>query len=472
MKNSERTSDFSHETKTLASHVAILEELDRIKSDEMFASASRLVDLLDYIVTQHLTAPGRKIFAKTIAEEIYDRTLDQDSDNHNIVRVDAGRLRRRLAEYYAGPGQNDPISIHVDPGAYVPRFEVRNLAPVVRNTEPAETGTSLRNRYGLAVLISSVLVALLFGFVLGNTAPRFGRLDASETVGVAHSSDSKLEAERRARMTKSLSSMQAVTLADHARNLIFPMFEQDQLELSLAMFRQAIRKDKTYFGGYAGASQCLSAMAVLLSDDTARHEFLSESRRMVDRAIELSPTNSWSQSALSWTLFAEGQVAGAREHAEIALELAPTDGNVLDFYAMLMLLVGDFEAAREAADPDRTRTSGLGRYANRSFFGAASFHLGLYQEAIGSLTAATVSGDPISAPTLAYLAASYQGLGKTKRAKQYALELMENWPRFNPSVVFGRIYLNLDHTKSVSDKLRAAGWIESERKAPKRPITK
>ncbi|SHJ54612.1 hypothetical protein SAMN05444000_11015 [Shimia gijangensis] len=462
MGSAENHSDLNTHYAALASRTEILEALERIKSDESFAGASRLVDLLDYIVTKHLADPERKILAKIIAEDLYDRALDQDTDSHNIVRVDAGRLRRRLAEYYVGPGQNEPLLIHVDPGAYVPRFEVRSTETSPRDATPKVADAGLRRSQGSMVIVGAVLVALGCGFLLGTITSLRGHPDAPEAAITPTSGDPKLEAERRARMSKSPSSLQAVTLSDHARNLIFPMFEREQLKLSLAMFRQAIRKDDTYFGGYAGAAQCLAAMALFLSDGPDRSGLLAESRKMVDRAIEQSPTNSWSQSALSWTLLVEGRDSEAREHAELALDLAPKDGNVLDFYAVVMLLTGEFDAAREAADPDRERTSAVGRHADQSLYGAASFHLGLYQDAIDTLIAASLSGSPISAPNYAYLSASYQGLGEVDKARKYAFELMENWPEFNPSVVFGRIYSNPDQVKGVTDKLLAAGWQQGE----------
>ncbi|WP_425046507.1 hypothetical protein [Primorskyibacter sp. S87] len=442
----------------LSTEADILGELQRVRSSEMFKGASRLGDLLDYVVNQNLSDPSRKIFAKTIAEEVYGRSPDQDTDNHNIVRVDAGRLRRRLAEYYAGPGQNDPLFIHVDTGGYVPRYEIRRTEDVETEARHQAGDSPPPARSGRKTLVVLTLAALLVGFGLGALIHPFGRSTVEQPLQLEHSGDPKLEAERLARLAKSPSSLQAVTLSDHARNLIFPMFERQQLELSLAMFQQAIRKDAGYFGGHAGSAQCLAAMAIFLPDGPKRTELIEEARQSVDRAEELSPTNSWTQSALSWVLYVEGDIEQAKEHADIALNLAPADGNVLDFYAILMLFVGEFEASRSASDMERLRTSGLGRFANLSINGAANFHLGNYQEAIVSLNAATASGDPFSAPTLAYLAASHQALGNTKDAKRYVLELAENWPDFDPEVTLRRLYKSPDQVAEIADKLTEAGW--------------
>lgn len=436
----------------------VLDALQQVRSSDMFKGASRLEELLDYVVRQNLSDPSRKILAKTIAEEVYGRSPDQDADNHNIVRVDAGRLRRRLAEYYAGPGRSDPIVIHVDTGGYVPRYEVRQPKEEKHQPHPQAMGSEPAAFRRIGVLVGAVLIALMAGFWLGGLVLPFGAPTPEQLPQREHSGDPKLEAERRARLAKSPSSLQAVTLSDHARNLIFPMFERQQLQLSLAMFEQATRKDAGYFGGHAGAAQCLAAMAVFLPDGADRTAFLDKARHRVDRAVALSPTNSWTQSALSWVSYVEGDVEEAKAQAGLALDLAPADGNVLDFYAILMLFVGEFEAARAASDPDRVRTSGLGRFANRSINGAANFHLGNYQEAIVSLNAATASGDPFSAPTLAYLAASHQALGQTKRAKRFVQELAENWPDFDPEVTLGRLYHDPDQAAALAVDLKKAGW--------------
>ncbi len=125
----------------------------------MFTGASRLGDLLEYVVRQNLADPSRKILAKTIAEEVYDRSPDLDTDRHNIVRVDAGRLRRRLAEYFAGPGQDDPIVIHIDPGGYVPRYEISR--PDEPHPErPSVNGTpDHQSRTGVYRILGAVLIS-------------------------------------------------------------------------------------------------------------------------------------------------------------------------------------------------------------------------------------------------------------------------------------------------------------------------
>src|SRR5262249_13140091 len=52
-----------------------------------------------------------------------------DPKQDSIVRTEAGRLRARLAEYYAGEGGEEPVIIELPKGGYVPVFRRLNGAP-------------------------------------------------------------------------------------------------------------------------------------------------------------------------------------------------------------------------------------------------------------------------------------------------------------------------------------------------------
>jgi hypothetical protein len=58
-----------------------------------------------------------------IDTDVFDRDARCDPRLDPVVRVDAGRLRSKLADYYAGPGTSDPIVITVPRGGYAPVIE-------------------------------------------------------------------------------------------------------------------------------------------------------------------------------------------------------------------------------------------------------------------------------------------------------------------------------------------------------------
>ena len=434
----------------------INEALDRLLASEGLANSGRLQDFLRYIVGKAIEAPEQKIPAKAIAHDVYDRPSAVGIDNENVVRVDAGRLRRRLAEYYAGPGRDDAVVIHIDAGGYMPRFERR--APPPLQPSAMQPPRPVARRSGLVPFLVVGAVAAVAGFGIAVILDRPDHPQATASSVTGPSKDRSPE--RQALMDKSPASLQAVNLAEQARDLLFPLFEREQVALTLGMFRHAIGKDESYFGGYAGAAQALAALAVFEPDGPARNKHLVEAEAMAKRAEQLGATQAWSQSAIAWVAVVSGQFDEALRHARRALELAPRDGNILDFHAIIMLSLGEFAEARDAGTA--VRLTATDRIANRGFLGAAYFHVGNYRESIRALNSSATEGSPISAPTLAYLVAAHQALGEAGEARRYARDLSESWPFFRADQVLGRLYRDQAQADAVHNRLLMAGWTVTE----------
>ena len=66
---------------------------------------------LGFVVDQTLSGRGGRLKAFSVAREVYGRDETFDARSDAVVRVEAGRLRRRLAAYYEGVGRDDPIRI-------------------------------------------------------------------------------------------------------------------------------------------------------------------------------------------------------------------------------------------------------------------------------------------------------------------------------------------------------------------------
>ena len=69
--------------------------LDSVLGSEAFDGATRLQEFLAYVVEATLEGRRDRIPAKQISEDVYGRPAGKGIDNENVVRVDAGRLRRR-----------------------------------------------------------------------------------------------------------------------------------------------------------------------------------------------------------------------------------------------------------------------------------------------------------------------------------------------------------------------------------------
>ena len=64
--------------------------------------------------------------------EIFHRPKDFDPELDPIVRIEIGRLRSSLNEYYLNVGRNDPIRIFIPKGSYIPTFIPQEVPEPVR----------------------------------------------------------------------------------------------------------------------------------------------------------------------------------------------------------------------------------------------------------------------------------------------------------------------------------------------------
>jgi TolB-like protein len=102
--------------------------LDRILASYVFQSSPQLSAFLQFVVATTLHGQAERIKGYTIALEALGRDDSFDPQTDPIVRVEAGRLRRALEHYYAGPGAQEPVVIQLPRGTYVPTFVRRRLA--------------------------------------------------------------------------------------------------------------------------------------------------------------------------------------------------------------------------------------------------------------------------------------------------------------------------------------------------------
>jgi len=99
-----------------------LEQLDRLLQSKVLHGSENLKAFLRYVVLN--AVDHREVFLKeyTIATEVFGRDLNYDSRSDSVVRVQAGRLRSKLLEYYATEGNNDKVIIDLPKGHYTPAF--------------------------------------------------------------------------------------------------------------------------------------------------------------------------------------------------------------------------------------------------------------------------------------------------------------------------------------------------------------
>jgi TolB-like protein len=137
--------------------------LDRVLRSDVFEAAGRAREFLTFIVSETLAGRGDRLKGYSIAVHVFERPADFDAQTDPLVRVEAGRLRRRLAEYYQGQGRDDPVRIELPRGGYTPVF-VRPVARAPAREVPRDSAPASRSqRVGWAVAAALAVFALAVG---------------------------------------------------------------------------------------------------------------------------------------------------------------------------------------------------------------------------------------------------------------------------------------------------------------------
>lgn len=122
-------------------------ELKAVLQSELFTRAPILANLLSYLCEKVFAGESSQIKEYSVGVEVFRRGSSFDQDSDSIVRVEMNRLRKRLAEYYSGPGASHHLRITIPVGQYVPEFEVasqiqkQEVPPPVASSETSQCPT-------------------------------------------------------------------------------------------------------------------------------------------------------------------------------------------------------------------------------------------------------------------------------------------------------------------------------------------
>src|SRR2546430_8288995 len=103
---------------TLADRAQFLAEIERLVNSHTLHGSESLCNLLRYLAKQAVEHAGVPVKEYQIATEVFGRQPDFDPQLDSMVRVQAGRLRSKLAEYYSSEGANDATIIEIPKGSY------------------------------------------------------------------------------------------------------------------------------------------------------------------------------------------------------------------------------------------------------------------------------------------------------------------------------------------------------------------
>src|SRR5687767_9817353 len=90
-----------------------LQQLERIVGSQAFHESESLRTILSFIVNKLVAGEEDQIKEYTIAIDVFSRGAQFNPRIDSVVRVQAGRLRYKLQEYYSTEGKADKILVEL-----------------------------------------------------------------------------------------------------------------------------------------------------------------------------------------------------------------------------------------------------------------------------------------------------------------------------------------------------------------------
>ena len=114
----------------------------RIVATSDFVRSPRLVSFLMFVAERSLNGEKGEINEQSIGVGVFGRPSGYDSNDDNIVRAHASRLRQKLDAYFQTEGAGESLRVSIPKGNYVPTFydAPSRDQTVIFETRPALAG--------------------------------------------------------------------------------------------------------------------------------------------------------------------------------------------------------------------------------------------------------------------------------------------------------------------------------------------
>jgi hypothetical protein len=160
---------------------AVVHQLERLLRNPHFHKSKRFPVFLKFVVTEALAGRADNLKERTLGVEVFGKDPNYDTTDDPIVRVTAGEIRKRIAQYYQEPGHEHEIMVLLPAGSYAPHFrfpeEVKSAAiqlaqvlPAVESLRPNSVVSPVPKRavswrqLVTAVVVLAVAIGTLFAW--------------------------------------------------------------------------------------------------------------------------------------------------------------------------------------------------------------------------------------------------------------------------------------------------------------------
>src|SRR5881227_2240502 len=132
--------------------------LSAVLESKEFSRAPALAKLLKYLCEKTFEGRVHEIKEFSIATEVYGRSENFGEKRDSVVRVEMSRLRKRLVNYYAEEGLQQPLRIVIPAGTYAPEFEPQAIGVTMPADLPPAPPSPWRKHGRAAVMATSILL--------------------------------------------------------------------------------------------------------------------------------------------------------------------------------------------------------------------------------------------------------------------------------------------------------------------------
>jgi hypothetical protein len=155
----------SSNTVSVTEKEQLLAEVEKIATSSVLQNSESLCRLLRYLARHTVQHPGTHLKEYQIATEVFGRSADFDPQADSTVRVQVGRLRQKLQEYYHAEGIRDALQVELPKGSYAleihrPQTSLEKSATAATTPSPVlQHSDTQKNKWAAAVLVLSLLLA-------------------------------------------------------------------------------------------------------------------------------------------------------------------------------------------------------------------------------------------------------------------------------------------------------------------------
>lgn len=148
-------------------------QIEKLLGSHGLHGSESLCKLLRYLADQALDHPGTSPKEYQIATEVFGRPSNFDPHVDSTVRVQAGRLRGKLAEYYATEGAEDTILVDFPRGTYALTFQERPVGAGRNHGSGLHESASDGGQTSRMWLVAVVLLCAVLSAVVAVSMDRF-----------------------------------------------------------------------------------------------------------------------------------------------------------------------------------------------------------------------------------------------------------------------------------------------------------